>query len=486
MIARYESNSQLILNTNNSMPRINRQRNKIRLLFLLSMASILLVFTPALQAQNAVDGAALLLQNARLIVGDGTVLEGASILVNGDTITAVASADEITIPENVSIVDLTGKTIIPALIDAHAHLGYAGRFNWGAENYTRENLIDNLQLYAYFGFAAVFSAGSDPDELALEIQTAQRSGEITGARFLFAAGMAPPAQGPNNQFLVHALRLAEVTGMTILRGLENPQQARAAVREVAAKGIPFIKLWVDDRNGTQQKLEPALYRAVIAAAMANEIPVFVHQQYAEDMPELLDAGVQGFLHGRLGSAFGADIALAVKQANAFVVPNLGLAELRREAIGEDPFLRQVIPPPVAERLSTSSGQRQLHPPLDPARERELRESFAHLIAAEVDILLGTDAGAIPGHPFGYTGHRELEIFVRLGMTPMQALIAATSKPAQRLGLEDLGLLKVGFSADLVILDSNPLDDIRNTRSIYQVYLRGKLVDREAFISNLAN
>jgi imidazolonepropionase-like amidohydrolase len=97
----------------------------------------------------------------------------------------------------------------------------------------------------------------------------------------------------------------------------------------------------------------------------------------------------------------------------------------------------------------------------------------------VDIVLGTDAGAVPDHPFGYTGHRELEIYVRLGMTPMQAIIAATSSAAKHLGLEDYGQLKPGFSADVVILNQNPLEDIRNTRAIEKVFLGGEEIDRAA-------
>jgi imidazolonepropionase-like amidohydrolase len=163
-------------------------------------------------------------------------------------------------------------------------------------------------------------------------------------------------------------------------------------------------------------------------------------------------------------------------ANAFVVPNMGLGELRREAIGVDEFLRASLPASVAARLG-ESGQRLLKANREETRETELRTSFGHLLDANVDIVLGTDAGAVPDHFFGYTGHRELEIFVRLGMTPMQAIVAATSKPAQRLGLDDLGLLHPGYSADLVVLDENPLNDIRNTRSISSVFLNGKILDR---------
>jgi imidazolonepropionase-like amidohydrolase len=345
-------------------------------------------------------------------------------------------------------------------------------------------LIEHLERYAYYGFGAVFSAGSDPDDLALEIQRAQREGEVEGARFLFGAGMAPPYQGPNNQFLGHALAIADQTGMTVLRGVASEEAGRAAVREVSAKQIRFIKIWVDDRGGSQVKLERDVYRAIIDEARAHNIAVIVHQQNAQDMPDLLEAGVAGFLHGRLGPALDEALATRIRDSGAFVVPNLGLGELRGEPVGDDPFLRDAIPPAVVARLvqAYNAQQRSGTPALGAAaraaqRERELSDSFSRLVAAGVDIVLGTDAGALPDHFFGYTGHRELEIFVRLGMTPMQAIIAATSRPAARLGLSEMGTIAPGKTADFVILDANPLDDIRNTRTISRVYLRGREVDR---------
>ena len=107
------------------------------------------------------------------------------------------------------------------------------------------------------------------------------------------------------------------------------------------------------------------------------------------------------------------------------------------------------------------------------------DSFKNMIEVGVDIVLGTDAGAVPNHPFGYTGHRELEIYVRLGMSPMQALVAATSNAAKHLGLNNMGMLRTGYSADFIILNGNPLDEIRNTRTISNVYLSGKEIDRSA-------
>ena len=433
----------------------------------------------------------VLFEGARLIVGDGGVIEDGAFLVEGDRILEVGRTGEVTAPPGATAVDLAGKTVIPALIDAHAHLGYEGYTSWGSQNYSRENLIEHLERYAYYGFGAVFSAGSDPEDLAIEIQRAQREGEVGGARFLFGAGMAPPGQGPNNQFLGHALAIAEETGMTVLRGVASEEEGRAAVREVSAKGIPFIKIWVDDRGGSQEKLPRAVYRAIIDEARAHGIEVIVHQQNAQDMPDLLEAGVAGFLHGRLSSALDDGLAAQIRASGAFLIPNLGLGELRRERVGDDPFLQEAVPPEVVARLreaydalqragATVQGgtAAQEASARDAAREKELSDAFARLLAAEVDIVLGTDAGAVPNHFFGYTGHRELEIFVRLGMTPMQAIVAATGRPAQRLGLSEMGTIAPGKSADFVILDANPLEDIRNTRTISRVYLRGREVDRE--------
>ncbi len=452
-----------------------QSQRQFQLLGLAVLALFCMLSIPRAAAQQQ----AVLLQNARIIVGDGSVLEAASLLMQGGRIEDVGDPADMNLPRQLTVVDLSGKTVMPTMIDAHAHLGYEGHSSWGAENYNRENLIDHLQRYTYYGFSAVFSAGSDPDELAYSVQQEIDSQQVQAARFLFAAGMGPPGQGPNDQFLAHALAVAEQTGMNILYGIGSERDAELAVREVAERGLKFIKIWVDDRGGSQEKLTPELYRKVIQQADQFAIPVFVHQQAAEDMSALLDAGADGFLHGRLGRGLDSSLAAKISQAGAFVVPNLGLGELRRQTIGDDQFLRESLPPSVANRLTSNGGVRQQSVQLDAQRELEMSESFRALLDADVDIVLGTDSGAVPDHFFGYTGHRELEIFVRLGMDTMQALISATSLPAKSLGLVDAGLIASGYRADLLVLDENPVIDIRNTRSISRVILAGVEVDRSA-------
>jgi imidazolonepropionase-like amidohydrolase len=420
----------------------------------------------------------ILIENVRIIVGDGSVIESGHVeFANGEITRVATGAAAAERRVNKTIINGEGKTLMPALIDAHSHLGYQGRNSWGSQNYGIENLIDNLQQYAYYGFSAVFSAGSDAPNIVRAVENSRRSGEFVGAQLLFAAGMAPPGQGPNNQFLSHALAVEEASGETILYGLENPEQAQAQVGIAAGKGIQFIKIWVDDRGGSQLKLSAAIYAAVIQEADRLGLKVFVHQQSASDIPALLSAGAHGFLHGRIGAEYTARIANQTRSSGAFVIPNWGLGELRQEAIGEDDFLNDIFAEEVMSPLSGNTSRRSVTVTRNPNTETELTASFRNIINAGVDIVLGTDAGAVPDHHFGYTGHRELEIYVRLGMTPMQALVAGTSNAARHLGLENRGQLKTGLSADLILLQQNPLEDIRNTRSIELVYLAGVEVER---------
>lgn len=418
-------------------------------------------------------------ENATFITGDGLVLSDGVMLVRAGVIEAVGARGATPVPAGATLVDLQGRTVMPALIDAHAHIGYEAYVGWGAEYYSRENILENLRRYAWYGFGAVFSAGSDPLELARDIEAERLAGTYHGARLLVASGMAPPGQGPNAAFLAHVLAVEARTGQRILRGAATPEQGREAVREIAASGSGFIKIWVDDRGGEQQKMPAEVYRAIADEARQFGIRVLVHQQAAADMPGLISAGVSGFLHGRIGPELDEGMASAMAERDIFLVPNLGLSELRWERLADDRFLTDLLPAGVVQRIGEAFDARSPAGP-SPRYEQDLREGMARLQAAGVDIVLGTDAGAVRDHFFGYAGHRELEIFVRLGMTPLQAIHAATGLAAQHLGLTDTGTLAAGKRADFVVLEASPLDDIRHTRRIHAVFLGGVAFDREAF------
>jgi imidazolonepropionase-like amidohydrolase len=415
--------------------------------------------------------------DARLIIGDGSVLENASILIQEGQIAALGPRDQIN-AGSATRISMSGKTIMPAMIDAHAHLGFQDRISWGAENYTLENLIENLERYAWYGFGAVFSAGSDPAPVMEKLKALSNEKKILGARPLYAIGIAPPNEGPNNLFLEQVRDVEKRLGSQILYGVRDASKGRELVRQLADTGAQFIKLWVDDRGGSQVKLSPEIYRAITHEAKERSIDVFVHQQSAGDMPDLVEAGVAGFLHGRFDSEFDRSLSDLLASSGVFVIPNLGLGELRGEAIGEDDFLKATLPATTTHRVGITNENRSSFEESSASGERMLSDIFMTAIKSGVSFVLGTDAGAVPDHFFGYTGHRELQIFVRLGMTPMQALMAATSVAAQHLNLADSGFLRLGYRADMLILNTNPLDNIRATEDINSVYIRGERVDRE--------
>jgi imidazolonepropionase-like amidohydrolase len=413
-----------------------------------------------------------LFEGARLIVGDGSApIDNAALLIQGGRISQVGRQGTGQLPADTVRIDLAGKTVIPALIDSHSHIGYMRDLTSGAQNYTRENILDHLSRFAYFGVAASQAMGSDFGELPYQIRDETAAGKIPGvARFLTAGrGLAPLDEiSPTN------MRQAAYVVTT-------PEGARASVQELAARKVPIVKTWVDDRNGAVKKLTPDLYRAIIDEAHARGLKVAVHATELEDAKPLLRAGVDIFAH-MISEVDEEVVALFKAHPNTVVLSALGGP---RRAIYA-PWL-QPVHPLIAETISPAQIARlQGRFPLKDAAALnqaatnwdQLSKGLATLYRAGVKIGLGTDGGGQQGDQFvGWTAHTEIENLVAAGLTPMQALVAATRSSAEILGLDDLGRLAPGKSADFVVLDANPLDDITNTRRINRVYLRGMEVDR---------
>jgi imidazolonepropionase-like amidohydrolase len=413
-----------------------------------------------------------LFEGARLIVGDGSPpIESSAFIVENGRFTRIGRKGSVPAPTGAQRIDLTGKTVMPALVDAHVHLGYRKGLSFTADNYTRDNLLDTLDRFAYCGIAAVLEAGTGRGDLPFQVRNDARS----GARYLTAGrGFAMPNAGPGVPMRDAAF------------GVTTEAEARENVGALAAKHPDLIKIWVDDRNGTVEKLKPPLYRAIIDEAHAHRLRVMAHIATLEDAKDLLRAGIDGFGHVVRDRDIDDELLALLKQRpQVFFVETLWGERQAiyqgRPAWVDEPILRDLLSGEEITQLAASFSTTAASPtPTQRESGRRLLRNVATLNAAGVKLGLGTDAGGVTGGQyFGLASLVELELLVKAGLTPVQAIVAATRNSADILGLEQVGTMAVGKSADFLVLEANPLEDIANTRRISTVHLRGTEINRAA-------
>jgi imidazolonepropionase-like amidohydrolase len=370
-------------------------------------------------------------EGARLIVGDGTVIQNGTLVVQGDRI--IAAGAGVQVPAGANRISLTGKTVMPMIIDTHVHLSP-----------TRERIIVDLKRRAYYGVSAALSMGAD-----LYPMLSIRDENIPGAAKFLSSG--------------RGITMPEPGRMTAPHWIETEAAAVKAVQELADRKVDMVKIWVDDWRGKYKKLTPEIYGAIIKEAHAKGLRVSAHIFEMEDAKGLMKAGLDAFAHGVRDKDIDDETVVMFKQRpNLVLIPNLPDRGVKTDLS----WLKAGMPAEEVEKLEKANVDNPKANAFYGIQARNL----AKLNAAGVKITMGTDGN----RPWG--AHVEMEDMVAAGMTPMQVIVAATRNGAEFLRL-DTGTLQAGQSADFIVLDANPLDDITNTRKISSVVLRGAAVDR---------
>ena len=392
---------------------------------------------PAANAPPAGAGVTVF-TGARLLVGDGTVIDNATFTVGPDNrFGLVGATAAVTVPAGATTVDLTGRTVMPAIFDTHTHLSR-----------DRASLTADLKHRAYFGVAAAMSLGQDNGD---DIY-AMRRVPIPGHALYLTAGRGFTAPEPGRSDVPYWITTGE--------------EGRAGVREQAARGVDIIKVWVDDRLGQYPKLAPDIYGAVIEEAHANGLRAIAHEYYLADSKELVRRGIDAFAHTVREPIDDELVAMLKQRPNFVVVPNLP----DRGVVQDMSWLSSALPPDQVAQLQAAATDRPDAQAFFAIQARNIER----LAREGVTIALGTD-GNVPWGP-----HLEMADMVAAGMPPVQVLVAATKNAAEFLRIPNAGTVASGNSADFIVLDANPLDDITNTRRIRDVYIRGDHIDRSAY------
>jgi imidazolonepropionase-like amidohydrolase len=369
-------------------------------------------------------------EGARIIVGDGRVIENGTLVVDGARITQVGAG--ITAPAGATRVNLAGKTVMPMILDTHIHAST-----------TREGLVRDLRQRPYWGVSAAMSMGTDNLEL-LDMRNKDTPGM---ARFFSAGKGISRNEGPGRP----------------TAQINSAAEGRKAVQDNVKLGVDIIKVWVDDREGKVDKVLPDQYAAIIDEAHKNNVRVTAHIFNEFDGKGLIKAGLDAFAHSVRDKDIDDEMLALYKSRPIVVNPNLPDRGVKKDIS----WLKAGLAPAEYAKMEEANTDRPRAAAAYGIQARNLNKINAN----GVKIVLGTDGN----RPWG--PHEEAEDMVVAGMTPMQVIMAATKNAAEFLKVADAGTLEAGKSADLLVLDANPLDNITNTRKISAVYLRGVAVNR---------
>jgi len=375
-------------------------------------------------------------EGARLIVGDGSAaIEDSAFIVQNGRFTTVGRKGQLKVPAGAARVDLTGKTVMPAIIDAHKHLAV-----------TRDALVDQLQHLAYYGIGTTMSLGQDTGDEVYKV----RAETVPNATRYHTAGRGLTGPEPGRSQAPY--------------WVTTVAEARKDVDEDATKKVDIIKIWVDDRDHTVTKLTPELYGAAIDEAHRRHLRTIAHIFTLEDAKGILRAGIDNFAHSVRDKDVDDEYIKLIKAKSSFIVdPNLPDRGVRVDRS----WLR--------DSMTVAEFQKVQADSKDDLKEQQFFgiqcRNLTRVNKEGIKVALGSD-GPIP-----WRAHEQIADMAGCGMTPAEVIVASTRNAAALIGITDTGTIAARKTADFLVLDANPLDDINNTRRINAVYLRGAQVDR---------
>jgi imidazolonepropionase-like amidohydrolase len=416
---------------------------------------------------------AVLLRDVRLIDGTGAPpREHVSLLLRNGRIEKIG--ETMIVPSGVQVRELTGKTVMPGLISAHSHLGLiVDDAESSATGYTRENVTAQLKQFERYGVTTILSLGLNRD-LVYELREEQRAGRLEGTTILTAGrGIGVPGGAPP---------LPAATDQIYRPGTVD--EARKDVDEFAAHRADMVKIWVDKLHGAAPEMTPEIYKAVIEEAHQKHMRVAAHEYALEDARQLVADGVDVLAHSVRDQVVDDAFVQAMKKRKVWYVPTFTVDEsffvyAERPEFMKTAFFQQAAGPKLMAKFDAPGYAEKINQDAQTAQHRKDfaigQQNLKRLFDAGVNVGFGTDSGAVPGRIPGFAEHHELELMVEAGLTPIQAITAATGENAKLLHAADRGTIAAGKRADLLVLDADPLVDIRNTQRIFAVYHEGRNV-----------
>lgn len=438
----------------------------------LRLGILLLLLSPVVAAQRP-----LVVENVTLVDGSGgPPTLNATVIVLGGRIAVIGEGGTHQVSGDPRVIDGQGKTLVPGIINLHGHVGLTKGLVQAQENYSRESVIDNLRIYASYGVTTTTSLGTDM-EAVLGVRDDVNRGRLPGVARVRTAlnGFTVPNGYPTKAPGVKGLALE----------VSTPAEARQHVDRLAARGADLVKIWVDGHHGSFEKLRLSVCRAIIDQAHKRGLLAAAHLYELADAKLLVEAGLDMIAHSVRDTDVDRGLIRRLLAHGVTYSPTLTREQSTYVYADEpgwlaDPFFTRGVEASVVDELRTTFRDTQAKDPELKINRENFRVAMRNLKTlsdAGVKIGFGTDTGP-PARFAGYFEHWEAELMVEAGMTPMQVIVSFSKNASEALGIDrDFGTLAEGKVADMILLNSNPLGNIRNLRDIDTVFIAGQPVDR---------